>query len=183
MGLKEDLQALGNLLATMDMGDIGPWLLIIGGLASLIWINFGGAIRRFRRKSVSPEELAERCDKMSEDITEFLFERRSGGLAFFPEDEKESNDKSYERFKRRAAYSDATRNLYTKRFNSPVHDLYELLKENGHTPNDRLLFGQDAFADQIAADLTSYARILREGGIINYRMRADDSINDGAEKP
>ena len=168
VGHSDDLQALWQLLAEMDKAAIinqfGPWLLVLGGGLSLAWINLENKIRGMFRNNISKDELAKKCEEISQEITDFMFERESQSPPFHPlKHEEHSQEKSYEQFALRAQYGGQTRNLYAKKISPKMYNLCSMLRENGHRPDELLTHGEDAWADVKSGKLLSYARMIRQG--------------------
>jgi len=121
---------------------------------------------RFKKNPLSTQ-YAQECENLANEIKEFIYERETSSPPFFPDNENDLRENSYDRFKKQSDHSKMTGAIYAKKFTGRLHDLINYLKENGHQPSRLLTHGDDAWADKKIGSLITYARLLREGKTIN----------------
>lgn len=125
------------------------------------------------RSDITNEDLAQKCEELANDIAEFIYIRKVGEPSFWLENKEDKRDEEaiYKNFKVRADYSTQTGILYDKKFEVRLREIAYLLEEHGHKPDESLHWGSHQMANRKVGQLIIYARIIKEGKIIDDQKK------------
>ena len=178
--INKPLQAFYSRLLEMDQSalivEYGPWGLSIGGASLFVLIVIWQYFRRLLKGGL-PESLAQACEQLAREIALFMNQRQSQEPQHSTDDLTDITEDDLNRqFAEETIYSNRTKVLYEERITPRLNDLYSLLIKNKHKPGEMLTFGDESWANRKIGKLTSYARILRQGGKIRDERRGQGSL-------
>lgn len=154
----------------------GPWGLTVGGaflfVLIVIWQFFSGA-----NKNRVPDKLAQACEELAVEISEFLNDRQLLEPQHSSEDLTDITEEQLDtQFEEEANFTNETKVLYEEKIIPKLNDLHSILVKNKHRPSDILALGDDSWANRNIGRLTSYARKLRLGEKIIDDRQVQDGI-------
>lgn len=112
------------------------------------------------------EGFASECEELANEIVEFIYERNTSSPSFFSDIPSADGTIDVRDFNERAKHGEQTRYQWERKIDPKLRDLSQRLRENGHRPDEQLVFGMDALYEIKVEKLNRYARLLRNGEFI-----------------